>query len=80
MSLRNHSLEEHIRDLAARPETDRAARDALGREVLSALEEIDRLASARPGAGPAAAAAITTQLAVVGSTLSPGMLTLAGIS
>ena len=65
MSLRTNSLREYIRDLTGRPDgsdaDDQARRGTVGREVLQALAEIDRIARATPGAtrAPGGAAAGT---------------------
>ncbi len=76
MSLRANSLLEHIRDLTVCPDCtdadDQARRGAVGRQVLQALEEIDRVAQATTDAAgappPPATAALAGQgLAFPGS-------------
>jgi hypothetical protein len=76
MSLRAHTLLERVRDLTVRSDStdvnEQASRDAVGREVLQALDEIDRVARAAihsPGAPGAAAGGATPIRAMV----SPGM-------
>jgi hypothetical protein len=61
MSLRANSLLERVRDLTVRPDgtqaDDQASRGTVGREVLRALDEIDRMAQATIGAAGASGAA-----------------------